>query len=124
MANNFWRKEVIQPALERDVQAAVAEQEALLARDPRNAPACFALGTLLHFQGESERAIQYFRKSIDLDGANPAPHLSLGRIFAVRGDYELAWRHARAAEALGARDLVEMLERYSNLPRQERKLQM
>jgi len=115
MSKSFWRKEVIQPALNRDVEAAVAEQRAILANDPNNSNAYFALGTLLHFQGGTEPAIQHFQKSIELDSGNAAPHLSLGRIYAVLGDYERAWQHARAAEALGARDLVEMLERYPKL---------
>ncbi len=115
MANRFWRKEVIQPALNRDVEAAAAEQESILAKDPNNAHAYFALGTLSQFRGEIEQALQHFQKSIALDPSNAAPHLSLGRIYAVRGEYEQAWKHARAAEALGARDLVEMLERYPNL---------
>jgi tetratricopeptide (TPR) repeat protein len=115
MSKSFWRKEVIQPALNRDVEAAVAEQQAILANDPNNAHAYFSLGTLRHFQGATEQAIQYFQKSLELNSGIAAPHLSLGRIYALRGEYEQARRHARAAEALGARDLVEMLERYPNL---------
>ena len=115
MSKSFWQKEVIQPALNHDVEAAVAEQQAILAVDPNNAQAYFALGTLSHFQGATEQAIQYFQKSIELDSSNPEPHLILGRIHALRGEYEEAWKHARAAEALGARDLVEMLGRYPNL---------
>lgn len=113
--SHFWRDNIIQPALNTDVDIAVAEQQAILARDPTNAKACFALGTLFHFRGSTEQAIQYFEKSIELDSRQPAPHLSLGRIYAIRGDYAEAWKHARAAEALGNRDLVEMLERYPNL---------
>jgi tetratricopeptide (TPR) repeat protein len=115
MSDHFWRENVIQPALNRDVDAAVAEQQAILANDPNNAKAYFALGTLLHFQGASEQAIQYFQKSIELDAGSAPPHLCLGRIYALRGKYDQAWKHARAADALGARDLVEMLERYPNL---------
>jgi tetratricopeptide (TPR) repeat protein len=115
MPNHFWRKEVIQPALNRDVDAAVAEQQATLTTDPNNANAYFALGTLSHFKGEIELAIQYFQKAIEIDPTNAAPHVSLGRLYAVRGDYILAWKHARAAEALGSREMVEMLQRYSNL---------
>jgi len=115
MPDNFWRKEVIQPALNSDVEDAVAEQQAILATDPNNAKAYFALGTLLHFQGATEQAIQYFQRSIELDSGNAAPHLSLGRLYAVRGEYQLAWKHARTAEALGSPDLVQMLERYPNL---------
>jgi len=115
MPNHFWRDSVIQPALDRDVGAAVAEQRAILADDPNNAQAYFALATLSHFQGEIEQAIQSFQKAIEIDPTYAAPHVSLGRIYAVRGEYEQAWEHARAAETLGARDLVEMLERYPNL---------
>ena len=115
MPDHFWRDAIIQPALNSDVDAAVAEQRAILAKDPSNSRAYFALGTLSHFQGEIEQAMEYFRKAIDLNPADAAPHLSLGRILAVRGDYAEAWKHARTAEALGAGELVEMLSRYSNL---------
>lgn len=115
MPNSFWRKQVIQPSLTSEVEIAIAEQQSVLAKDPNNAKAYFALGTLSHFQGEIEQAIQQFEKSIELNPDDAAPHLSLGRLRAVRGEYEEAWKHARAAEALGARDLVEMLERYPNL---------
>ena len=112
---SFWRKQIIQPSLSNGVDDAVAEQKSILAKDPNNAKAYFALGTLSHFKGEIERAMQYFQKSIELDPNDAAPHLSLGRLYAVRGEYKLAWKHARAAESLGACDLVEMLERYPNL---------
>ncbi len=108
----FWRKQVIQPGLDRDVEAAVREQLAIVARDPGNAKAHFALGTLSHFQGQSDDAIQYFLKAIELDPAYAAPHVSLGRIYIVQGLYEQARMHAREAERLGDRSLVEQLERY------------
>jgi Flp pilus assembly protein TadD len=115
MPKLFWREKVIQPALNNEVEEAVAAQKSILAKDPHNAKAYFALGTLSHFQGEIEQAMQHFLKSIELDSGDAAPHLSLGRLYAVRGEYESAWKHARAAEALGAYDLVQMLERYPNL---------
>ena len=115
MSDHFWRKDVIQPALNNEVESAFAEQQAILAVDPNNAKAYFALATLSHFQGEIDQAIQYFQKSIELDPADAAPHLSVGRIYALRAEYDLAWKHARAAEALGANDLVELLERYPKL---------
>lgn len=113
MSDGFWRDQVIQSSLNHDVELAVAEQEALLKKDPNNAPAYFALGTLSHFQGEVEKAIQFFEKAIQIDGEYAAPHLSLGRLYAVKSSYELAWKHARAAEKCGDRSVVEMLERYS-----------
>jgi tetratricopeptide (TPR) repeat protein len=115
MPGSFWRKNVIQPALDHDVQSAFAEQKAILARDPNNAAAYFALGSLHHFHGQTDLAIQHFEKAIELDPQSPAARISLGRIYAVQGLYELAWKQARAAEGLGNRELVEMLERYPNL---------
>jgi tetratricopeptide (TPR) repeat protein len=115
MSNHFWRKEVIQPTLNNDVDRAVAEQYSILAKDPNNGKAYFALGTISHFQGDIEQAMRHFQKSIELDPRGAAPHISLGRIYAVRAEYDLAWEHARAAETLGDADLVQMLERYPNL---------
>ena len=115
MADSFWRKSAIQPALDHDVQSAIAEQQAILARDPNNAGAYFALGSLHHFCGQTDMAIRHFEKAIELDPQGPAAHVSLGRIFAVQARYESAWKHARAAERLGNPELVEMLERYPNL---------
>ena len=108
----FWRERVIQPFLDADVDAAIAEQCAILRRDPSNPRAYFALGTLLHFQGQTDKAMEFFLRAIELDPAYAAPHVSLGRIHIVRHDYDLAWKHAREAERLGNRSLVEQLERY------------
>ncbi len=108
----FWRNKVIQPALDRDAAEAIAEQQAILERDPNNVRAHFALGTLYHFRGQSEPAIALFLKAIELDPTYAAPHISLGRIYAVKGLDDLAWKHAREAERLGDRSLVEQLERY------------
>jgi len=110
----LWRDEVIQPALDHDIEAAICEQRAILERDPRSAPAHFALGTLFHFCGDRSTAVDFFRKALELDPAYAAPHVSLGRILAVEGNYEEAWKHARAAERLGDRSLAEQLARYPN----------
>ena len=112
---SFWRDNVIQPALDHDVQLAVAEQLAVLDRDPSNSAAHFALGTIRHFQGQTALAIEHFQTAVENDSNSSAPHVSLGRIYAVAGQYDLAWKHARAAETLGNRELLEMLERYPNL---------
>lgn len=110
----LWRDELIQPALEHDIEVAIAEQRAILERDPRNAPAHFALGTLSHFCGNRSAALGYFRRALELDPAYAAPHVSLGRVLAVEGNYEEAWKHARAAARLGDRSLAEQLARYPN----------
>jgi len=112
---SFWRKEVIQPALDRDVETAIAEQKAILARDPKNPQAHFALGTLAYFKGEITAAIELFIQAIELDSSYAAPHMSLGRLYALQGKYDLAWKHAREAARLGNNELVEQLGRYTKL---------
>jgi len=111
----LWRDEVIQPALDRDLAQAIAEQQAILERDARNAGAHYALGTLCQFKGDRQAAIEYFSKAIEFDSSYAAPHVSLGRIHAVEGDYDGAWRHARAAERLGDSSLAQQLARYPAL---------
>lgn len=112
---SFWRDEVIQPALDRDVQEAIAEQQALVDGDPANPRAHFALGTLYHFHGQPDVAIALFQKAIELDPNYAAPHVSLGRIYAVRGLGDLARKHAREAARLGDRSLLEQIDRYTDL---------
>ncbi len=114
MKKSFWREEIIQPGLERDVEAAIAEQCAILEGDPHNAPAYFALGALAHFQGSKEEAIAFFQKAIECDPGYAPPHVSLGRLYALQGRYDLAWEHARKAERLGDCTLRDLLERYPN----------
>ena len=109
---SFWRSQVIQPALDADIEAAVREQQAILVRDPKNAPAHFALGTLAHFRGETALAITYFLRAIELDPSLAAAHVSLGRIYVVQGRDDDAWKQVREAELLGDSSLVEQLERY------------
>jgi tetratricopeptide (TPR) repeat protein len=113
----LWRDEVIQPALDRDLAQAIAEQQAILQRDARNAGAHYALGTLCQFTGDRQAAAEYFRKAIEFDSAYAAPHASLGRIHALEGDYAAAWQHAREAERLGDPSLAQQLSRYPALGR-------
>jgi len=110
---SFSRQEVVQPILDQDVNLSIAEQCAILERDPLNAPAHFALGTLYHYSGDRNTATSHFRQAIHLDPTFAAPHVSLGRILAVEGNDQEAWTHAREAERLGDRSLLEQLERYA-----------
>jgi Flp pilus assembly protein TadD len=109
---SFWSEEVVQPALNNDVEEAIAEQQAILQQNARNAGAHFALGTLTYFKGDRDGAARHFRQAIELDPNYAAPRVSLGRILALDGDHAAAWEHARAAEQLGDSSLLELLQRY------------
>ncbi|HEX5482365.1 MAG TPA: tetratricopeptide repeat protein, partial [Terriglobia bacterium] len=103
----FWRKAVIQPALDSETESTVQEQQELLRKEPSNPRAYFALGTLAHLRGETIAAIEHFKKAIELDPAYAAARVSLGRIYAIQGNYELAWQQARAAERSGDSSLIQ-----------------
>ena len=109
---SFWLHDIIQRALDHEVQAETAEQRAILAREPNNPRVHFALGTLSHLRGRTDEAIALYLRSIELDPSYAAPHVSLGRIWAVKGVYDKALKHAREAERLGERSLMAQLERY------------
>lgn len=111
---SFWRKHVIDPALGAEEQAAIREQQHLLEQNPSDPKPLYALGSLAHLRGHVDDAMRYFQAAVDLDPSYAAPHVSLGRIYAVQSKTDLAWRHAREAERLGDRSLVEQLERYPN----------
>ncbi|HLI30325.1 MAG TPA: tetratricopeptide repeat protein [Terriglobia bacterium] len=111
----FWRQDVIQPALDAGVDAEIREQETRIHSSPADPIAHFALASLAHFRGQTEKAIQHFEKAIELDPSYAAPHVSLGRIYAVRGDYDRAWEYAQEAARRGDSTLLDQLERYPNL---------
>jgi tetratricopeptide (TPR) repeat protein len=108
----FWRKDVIQPALGRELAEAEAEQWAILARDGDNAHAYFALGALAFLRGDRWGAVSFYRRALELSPSWARAHVELGRVYVVQGLYDRAWKHAQEAEKLGDRSLVEQLERY------------
>jgi hypothetical protein len=48
-----------------------------------------------------------------LDANFAAAHAALAELYAVRGDYPAAWRHARLAESGGEPRAVALLTRHS-----------
>jgi hypothetical protein len=101
----FWRNEVIQRALGRETERQMDEQRAWIAREPGNARPYFHLAQFY-------RTLALLLEAVRLDGAFGEALVSLAEVYAIRGDYDAAWGHARAAEASGDRRAVEMLQRY------------
>ena len=110
--DEIWREEVIGFALDHDTERHVAEQKAAIAANPEDARSYLNLGLLYQIQYKQDLAVEYFLKALSLDPRLAAAHVSLGRVYAVRGETEKAWQHARVAAAMGNNQLLEQLERY------------
>ncbi len=113
----FFRREVVDVALNRDVDSAIAEQLARIEQNPGEAQPYCALGVFFRMQGKIGDAILMQQRATELDPSFALPHRELGQIYAVREDHEAAWRHAREAARLGDRSLLELLERYQKASR-------
>jgi cytochrome c-type biogenesis protein CcmH/NrfG len=108
----FWRDEVVQRALGDETERQMDEQRAWIAREPGNAQPYFHLAQFYRMDGRQEEALGLLLEAVRLDGSFAEAQVSLAEVYAIRGDYEAAGRHARAAEAAGDRRAVDMLQRY------------
>ncbi|HUY12273.1 MAG TPA: hypothetical protein VMX16_01420 [Terriglobia bacterium] len=110
---NFWREHVIQPALDAGIDEEIQSQHSVLGQDPTSAKAWFGLGSLYHVRGNKKEAMDCFLHSIEIDSGFSAAHVAVGRLYAVEGNLNLAWEHARQAERQGDNSLCEQLSRHS-----------
>ncbi|MGA3017656.1 MAG: tetratricopeptide repeat protein [Bryobacteraceae bacterium] len=110
---SFWRKEVVEFALDRETRAHIEEQRAWIAREPANPQPYCNLSQLYRMEGKQDEALGLLLEAVRLDPSHAGAHLALVEIYAVRGDYPAAWRHARLAEHAGESRAVELLTRYA-----------
>jgi len=110
--DDFWRKEVIEPALDEDTERHIAEQKAAVEANPNYARGYLNLGLLYQILYKHDLAVEHFLKALSIDPYLADAHVSLGRVYAVRGEMEKAWEHARVAAERGNRSLLEQLLRY------------
>ena len=113
---SFWRKEVIDFALDRETQAAIEEQRAWILREPANPKPYYHLAQLYRVAFKPEEALGLLLEAVRLDPDFTLAHASLAEIYILRDDYPSAWRHARLAEANGIPRVVEMLTRNGVTP--------
>ena len=109
---SFWRKEVIDFALDHETRRHIEEQRAWIAREPQNAEPYRNLAHLYRIQGRQDESLGLLLEAVRLAPEFADAHVALAEIYAVRGDMPAAWRHARVAEQNGERCAVEMLKRY------------
>jgi thioredoxin-like negative regulator of GroEL len=108
----FFRKEVIDFALDQQAREAIEEQRAWIAAEPSNPRPYHQLALLYRMHGQQEEALGLLLEAIRLDSGFAEAHVSLAEIYAVRNDSEAARRHAKLAAAHGDEQALEMLRRY------------
>ncbi len=111
----FWKKELIDFALDHETRRHVEEQRAWIAREPSNPEPYANLAQLYRMENRQEEALGLLLEAVRLNPDFAAAHTSLAEIYAVRGDYSAAWRHARSAQRHGDPRPVEMLQRHGIL---------
>jgi eukaryotic-like serine/threonine-protein kinase len=89
---------------EENVEAAMQAFQTALAKDPKYAPAYAGMGAvyLLRYQGNRdpqllETALQNAKQGVELDGHMAVNRVSLGRIYAEKGDYDSAEKELKQA---------------------------
>lgn len=109
---SFWRKDVIDFALDRETAAHVREQQEWIAREPQNSRPWFQLAQLYRMQWKQEEALALLLEAVRLDDGFADAHVALTEIYAVRQDYAAARRHAQKAGENGDARGIELLRRH------------
>jgi tetratricopeptide (TPR) repeat protein len=89
------------------------EQLAWIVREPANPRPYRHLAEFYRMEGRQEEALGLLLEAVHLDASFAPAHAALAEMYAVRGDYEAAWHHARRAEQGGEPRAVELLRRYA-----------
>jgi len=110
---SFWRKEVIDFALDQETARHIAEQRAAIAQNPSDPRPFHNLAQLYRMQNRQEEALGLLLEAVRLDPGYADAHVALAEIYAVRGDRGAAWEHARAAGRAGNGRAVELLVRHA-----------
>jgi Tfp pilus assembly protein PilF len=109
---SFWRKELIDFALDHETRLHMDEQLAWIAREPANPRPYCHLAQLYRMNGRQDDALGLLLEAVRLDNTYAGAHAALAEIYAVRADYEVARRHARIAAENGNSTALELLARY------------
>jgi tetratricopeptide (TPR) repeat protein len=108
----FWKNEVIGFALDHETRKHMDEQLAWIGREPANPRPYANLAQLYRMENRQEEALGLLLEAVRLDAGFAAAHVSLAEIYAVRGDYPAASRHAYLAEQNGDPQAIELLHRH------------
>jgi thioredoxin-like negative regulator of GroEL len=110
----FWRKEVIDFALDHETRRQMDEQLAWIAREPANPKPYYHLAQFYQMNGRPEEALGLLLEAVRLDHGFGDAHASLAELYAIRGDYGAARLHALLAANHGNSRALNLLARYPN----------
>jgi tetratricopeptide (TPR) repeat protein len=110
---SFWRRELIDFALDHETRKHMENQIAWIEREPFNAQPYYALAQFYRMNGNEDYALGLLLEAVRLNPELAEAHVSLCELYAIRGDGPAAWRYARAAERLGLASGVQLLTRYA-----------
>jgi tetratricopeptide (TPR) repeat protein len=123
-AGKSWARDLVEFALDEDVNSEIEQQRRILRANPHSAKAHFDLGVLCYSQRRIADAVAEYEAAIECDPLFAAAYVKLGEVCISIGDFDRASQYARTAATLGDRRLLEMFERYpdgssSNPPAEE-----
>lgn len=109
---SFFRREVVDFALDQETLKLAQEQRDWIAREPANPRPYYQLALVYRMQYNQDFALGLLLEAVRLDAGFAQAHVALTEIYAVRVDYAAAWRHARAASQYGSQEGVALLRRH------------
>jgi cytochrome c-type biogenesis protein CcmH/NrfG len=109
---SFWRREIIDYALDQETRTQMSEQIAWIEREPTNARPYYHLAQLYRVAYRRDEALALLLEAVRLDPNFADAHAALAEVYIVRADHPAAWRHASMAEANGNRTAADLLRRY------------
>lgn len=108
---NVW-DDLVNTALDHETLQHESEQLAWISREPANPQPYYNLAQLRRMQWKEDEGLGLLLEAVRLSPAFADAHVALTEMYAVRGDYRAAWRHARAAEAQGCSTGVALLRKH------------
>jgi tetratricopeptide (TPR) repeat protein len=110
---SLWR-ESIDFALDHETRRQMDEQLAWIAREPANPKPYYHLAQFYRMNGRPDEALGLLLESVRLEPAFADAHASLAELYAIRGDYHAARRHAQIAADHGNPQALQLLERHGH----------
>ena len=109
---SFWRKEVIDFALDHETVKQIQEQREWIVRDPSDARPYYHLAQLYRVANRQEEALGLLLEAVRLAPSFGDAHNALAEIYLTRADDAAAERHARIAAENGNRAALDLIVKY------------